>query len=158
MSAGPVDLRDPGLDAAAVRRALDLAPHPEGGFYRETWRDEPEGGGRGAGTAILFLLEQGRDSHWHRVDAAEIWLWHAGAPLALSLSPSGIGADLIRLGPDLAGGQHLQGLVPAGAWQAARTLGAWTLVSCIVAPAFRFPASSLRRRAGDQRPMRDAVA
>jgi predicted cupin superfamily sugar epimerase len=128
-----VDLRDQNLPAEAVREALGLAPHPEGGHYRELWRDQPEGGGRGAGTSILFLLAAGECSHWHRVDAAEIWLWQAGAPLRL-----GIGTEELVLGPDAGGGQMLQAVVPAGAWQAARSLGGWSLVSCIVAPAFEF--------------------
>ena len=133
-----MDLRDPGLSAAAVADALGLAPHPEGGHFRETWRDRPEGGGRGAGTAILFLLAAGESSHWHRVDADELWLWHAGAPLALALSADGRATDTRRLGPDLAEGESLQLLVPAGCWQRATSLAAWTLVSCVVAPAFEF--------------------
>jgi predicted cupin superfamily sugar epimerase len=128
-----IDLRDPALPAAAVRAALGLVPHPEGGHYRETWRDQPEADGRGAATSILFLLEAGERSHWHRVDAAELWVWQAGAALRL-----GIGQQALRLGPDLAAAEGLQGVVPAGAWQSAESLGAWTLVSCIVAPAFEF--------------------
>lgn len=118
-------------------RALDLRPHPEGGHYRETWRDAPEGGGRGAATAILFVLAAGERSHWHRVDAAELWLWHAGAPLRLELS-DGQARERRLLGPDLTTGATLQAVVPAGRWQAAASLGAWTLVSCVVAPAFQF--------------------
>ncbi len=128
-----IDLRDPALPADAVRAALGLLPHPEGGHYRELWRDAPAHGGRGAATSILFLLAAGERSHWHKVDAAEIWLWQAGAPLALGLA----GAEQ-RLGPDLAAGEMLQAVVPAGAWQAAASLGNWSLVSCIVAPAFEF--------------------
>jgi predicted cupin superfamily sugar epimerase len=133
-----INLRSDGLTAAAVVEALGLIPHPEGGYYRETWRDRPTGAERGAGTAILFLLADGMESHWHRVDAAELWLWQAGSPLALSLSQSGEGADMIRLGPDLSSGERLHGLVAPGCWQAARTLGPWTLASCLVAPAFSF--------------------
>ncbi len=133
-----IRLDDPGLDAASVIRALDLRPHPEGGHYRETWRDLPLDGGRGAATAILFLLAAGERSHWHRVDAAELWLWQGGAPLRLALSADGQGEEARLLGPDLASGAVLQGVVPAGWWQASETLGAWTLVSCVVAPAFRF--------------------
>lgn len=128
------DLRDPATSAEAVIAALGLRPHPEGGHYRETWRDVPPGDGRGAGTAILFLLRAGERSHWHRVDAAELWLWQAGAKLRLLREP---GPDLV-LGPDLAAGEALQGLVPPHHWQAAEPLGAWTLVTCTVAPAFRF--------------------
>jgi hypothetical protein len=129
-----IDLRDPGADAASVIRALDLRPHPEGGHYRETWRDTPADGGRGAGTAILFLLAAGESSRWHRVDAAELWIWQAGAPLALTLAPGGEAT----LGPDLRTGAMLHRIVPAGVWQAARPLGAWSLCCCVVTPAFRF--------------------
>lgn len=129
-----IDLRDTGSDAAGVIQALGLGPHPEGGHYRETWRDVPAAGGRGASTAILFLLRDGERSHWHRVDAAELWLWQAGAPLLLEVA----GQAVIRLGPDLAAGETLQGHVPAHAWQAARSTGPWTLCSCVVAPAFEF--------------------
>lgn len=128
-----IDLRDPTLTAARLRAALNLAPHPEGGHYRELWRDSPQDGARGAATSILFLLEAGERSHWHRVDAVELWLWQGGAALEL-----GIGLEAIRLGPDLGAGEQLQAVVPAGAWQAARPLGAWSLAGCVVAPAFRF--------------------
>jgi predicted cupin superfamily sugar epimerase len=129
-----IDLRDTSLDEAAVRAALGLMPHPEGGHYRELWRDRPADGGRGAGTSILFLLAAGEVSAWHRVDAAEVWLWQAGAPLHLGMADRAA----VRLGPDLAAGEALQAVVPAGVWQAARSLGAWSLVSCVVAPAFEF--------------------
>jgi hypothetical protein len=129
-----IDLRDPGIDAAQVIAALDLHPHPEGGHYRETWRDTPAGGGRGAGTSILFLLRADEVSRWHRVDAAELWLWQAGAPLSLSLSPGGE----TTLGPNLGDGSLLQRVVPAFVWQSARSKGFWTLVGCVVTPAFRF--------------------
>ena len=136
-----IDLRDPTLDVRSVADALGLAPHPEGGRYREVWRDRPTDGGRGAGTSILFLLAEGERSHWHRVDAAEIWLWQAGAPLQLQIHASS-GRREARLGPDLGGGERLQAVVPADAWQAARSLGgrggSWSLVSCVVAPAFEF--------------------
>ena len=128
------NLRDPATPADTIITALGLHPHPEGGHYRETWRDTPADGTRGAGTAILFLLRAGERSHWHRVDAAELWLWHAGAPLRLLRQP---GPDL-TLGPNLAAGETLQGLVAPHAWQAAEPLGAWALVSCTVSPAFRF--------------------
>jgi len=128
-----IDLRDPSLTASAVAEALGLSPHPEGGRYREIWRDRPTEGGRGAGTSITFLLGREEFSHWHRIDAAEIWLWQAGAPLLLEIDDR-----TVRLGPDLAGGETLQAVVPAGAWQAARPRGAWSLVACVVAPAFEF--------------------
>lgn len=128
-----IDLRDPTLAAEAVKEALALRPHPEGGHYRELWRDSPAEGGRGAASSILFLLEAGERSHWHRVDAAELWLWQGGAALEL-----GIGRETLRLGPNLAVGEALQAVVPKAAWQAARARGPWSLVSCIVAPAFEF--------------------
>ncbi len=133
-----IDLRDPSARAETVVRALGLAPHPEGGFYRETWRDVPPDGGRGCSTAILFLLGVGDVSHWHRVDADEIWLWQAGAPLVLTLSPDGHDAAAYRLGPNAAAGESFQHVVPRGHWQSATSLGGWTMVSCIVAPAFQF--------------------
>ena len=114
---------------------LDLGPHPEGGWYRQTW-EGPQVGGRASGTAILFLLKAGEASHWHRVDADEIWLWHAGAPLALRMGRDR--AVTVTLGPDVLGGQSPQAIVPAGDWQAARSLGEYSLVSCTVSPGFRF--------------------
>ena len=136
-------LRDPALAGAAVIAALDLRPHPEGGHFRETWRDAPADGGRGAGTAILFLLQTGERSHWHRVEAAEIWLWQAGAPLALQLSADSRRIEQQRLGPAAGAGESLQAVVPAGVWQAAVSLGAWSLASCVVAPAFDFAGFTL---------------
>jgi predicted cupin superfamily sugar epimerase len=124
-------------DADRIIAALDLAPHPEGGWYRQTWM--ADGPGRPSGTAILFLLKDGEQSHWHRVDAAEIWLYHAGAPLILSLAETGAGpARETLLGGDVLGGETPQAVVPAHHWQAARTTGAYTLVSCTVSPGFRF--------------------
>lgn len=138
-----MNLRDPALAGAAVIAALDLRPHPEGGHFRETWRDAPADGGRGAGTVILFLLQAGERSHWHRVDAAEIWLWQAGAPLALQLSADSRRIEQQRLGPAAGAGESLQAVVPAGVWQAAVSLGAWSLASCVVAPAFDFAGFTL---------------
>ncbi|WP_419758345.1 cupin domain-containing protein [Acidisoma sp.] len=132
-----MNLRDQALAAEAVAAGLDLAPHPEGGFYRETFRDgDPVG--RGAATAILFLLPQGVISHWHRVDALEIWVWQAGAPLLLEIAAPDAAAVADRLGPDLSAGERLQQTVPVQHWQRAQSLGSWSLVSCIVAPAFQF--------------------
>ncbi|PPD42975.1 MAG: cupin [Methylocystis sp.] len=125
------------LAAEEVARLLDLAPHPEGGFYRETFRDPREVDGRSVGTAIYYLLPEGQVSAWHRVDAGEIWHWHAGAPLELSLHEEGR-RSVLRLGADLLAGERPQGVVPAGVWQSARSLGAWTLVGCTVAPGFEF--------------------
>jgi predicted cupin superfamily sugar epimerase len=121
--------------AEDIIRKLELLPHPEGGWYRQTWVG-PLVQGRASGTAILFLLKAGERSHWHRVDADEIWLWHGGAPLVLSLGVDT--ATEMTLGPDVLGDQVVQAVVPAGWWQAARSTGEWTLVSCTVSPGFRF--------------------
>jgi predicted cupin superfamily sugar epimerase len=127
------------LTAAEIIRLLDLKPHPEGGHFRETFRDPRDiGGGRAASTAIYFLLARGERSHWHRVDAVEIWHWHAGAPLELEISQSAGKIESLMLGGNLAAGERPQGVVPAHAWQAAQTLGDWTLVGCTVAPGFDF--------------------
>ncbi len=127
------------MGAQEVVDRLGLERHPEGGWFRETWRHDPGDGGRGAGTAILYLLGDGEHSHWHRVDADELWHFHAGAPLALGRSPDdATPAATDLLGVDLAAGESPQLRVPAGWWQAARTTGAFTLVSCTVSPAFRF--------------------
>jgi predicted cupin superfamily sugar epimerase len=125
------------VDAEAVLDALALEPHPEGGYYRETWADE-------ACTAIYFLLRAGEASAWHKVrDRVEIWHFYAGAPLQLRLDEKGPGTAatrVVELGNDLGAGHRPQVVVPAGAWQAARTLGDWTLVGCTVAPPFTFDA------------------
>ncbi|MGE0722864.1 MAG: cupin domain-containing protein [Alphaproteobacteria bacterium] len=123
--------------ADAVIAALGLRPHPEGGHFVETYRHVPPGGGRGASTAIYFLLRAGERSHWHRVDADEVWHWHAGAPLALSTFEDGRIVER-RLGPDVVAGDRPQAVVPAQVWQSAVSLGDWTLVGCTVAPAFEF--------------------
>jgi len=131
------DFRNDALSVQDIRAALNLAPHPEGGWYTETYRDIPANpAARGAATAILFLLAADEKSAWHRVDAAEIWLWHAGAPLELCSGDMEAPATtyLGPLWPD----QKLQAVIPAHVWQSARSTGAWTLVSCIVAPAFSF--------------------
>lgn len=133
---------------------LNLQPHPEGGHYAETFRDAPDAHGRARSTAIYFLLRAGERSHWHRVDAAEIWLWHAGAPLTLHISENTRDQRAITLGPDLAAGQRPQAIAPAQAWQAAESQGAWTLVSCIVAPGFVF--SGFELAASDWSPGADA--
>ena len=132
-----MNLRDPRLAADAVAATLGLAPHPEGGFYRETFRDG-DLSARGSATAILFLLPQSVISHWHQVDALEIWVWQAGAPLLLEIAAPGAAAAGHHLGPDLSAEELLQKTVPVQHWQRAQSLGAWSLVSCIVAPAFLF--------------------
>lgn len=129
------------MTAAEIVALLDLQPHPEGGWFRETFRDEAEvRPGRAASTAIHYLLETGQRSHWHRVtDAAEIWTFNAGDPLELLIAASGADEpERHVLGADLKAGHRPHAVVPAGAWQAARPLGAWTLVTCTVAPGFVF--------------------
>lgn len=127
------------MNADGVIDALGLRPHPEGGHYRETFRDQPAGGGRGAITAIYYLLKAGERSAWHRIDATEIWHYHAGAPLRLDITQED-GGDVrsLTLGTDFAAGQVAQGVVPPYVWQSAGSLGCWTLVGCTVAPAFMF--------------------
>ena len=125
-------------DADRLIRALNLKPHPEGGYYRETFRDSNvDDKGRSRSTAIYFLLARGERSHWHRVDAVEVWHYYAGGALILQISDDN-GTRSIRLGPDLAAGEVPQAIVPAHAWQAAETTGNWTLVGCTVAPGFEF--------------------
>jgi len=126
------------MTADEIIRQLGLQPHPEGGHFRETFRDAPaSGSGRAASTAIYFLLRAGERSRWHRVDAAEVWHFYAGAPLKLGVFRDQH-ASTVRLGPDLAAGEQPQAVVPTGAWQQAESLGAWTLVGCTVAPGFEF--------------------
>ena len=134
------------MTADAIIAALGLEPHPEGGWYVQTFEDAPGLDGRARSTAIYFLLKAGERSHWHRVDATEIWHWHAGGPLRLLIQDQ---SDLI-LGPDLKAGQRPQGIVPAGAWQAAEPLGDWTLVGCTVSPGFDF--SGFELAPPDERP------
>ena len=117
---------------------LRLEPHPEGGWYRETWRAVETVAVRSAGSAILFLLEEGAPSHWHRVDADEVWAWHGGAPVELVISDGAGAVDSIRLGMDPGRGEVPQAVVPAGAWQSARAVVRWALISCIVVPGFTF--------------------
>jgi len=126
------------MDADEVIRALELQPHPEGGWYRETWRAPTTAGRRPSSTGIHFLLRAGERSHWHRVDGDEIWLHHAGAPLLLSTADADSTVVDRTLGGDVTSGQHPQLVVPAGHWQAAESLGEWTLVSCVVVPGFSF--------------------
>ena len=131
--------------AATLIEQLDLSPHPEGGWYRETWAAPALENGRAGGTAILFLLKAGERSHWHTVDAEEMWIWQGGDPLTLRLAPGDTGpVSDITLGGDVAAGEQLQGLVPTGEWQAAEALApgegrhGYSLVSCVVVPGFDF--------------------
>jgi hypothetical protein len=124
--------------AAEIIARLALRPHPEGGHFRETFRDRRrDGNGRSLSTAIYFLLARGERSHWHRIDAVETWHYYAGHALTLQIADAG-GQRSIRLGPDLAAGEEPQAIVPAQAWQAAESRGDWTLVGCTVAPGFEF--------------------
>jgi len=127
------------MTADEIIAHLNLAPHPEGGHYRQTWVADASGDQRPAGTCIYFLLKAGERSHWHRVDATEIWHYYAGAPLVLSIAETDKGpARAVILGPDLQAGETPQAIVPTGHWQAARSTGDWTLVGCTVSPGFRF--------------------
>lgn len=128
----------------AIIARLGLEPHPEGGWYRESWRAPTVGEERASATMIWFLLEAGQRSHWHRVDATEIWLWHSGSPLRLSMAAeAGAGVEDILLGGDLMAGELPQYIIPPNYWQAAESDGAWTLVSCAVSPGFEFAGFSL---------------
>ena len=133
------------LSAADIIARFDLRPHPEGGHYRETFRDaRTDASGRSVSTAILFLLMRGERSHWHRVDAAEIWHHYAGATLSLEIVDSNHRRS-VKLGSDIAAGETPQAIVPAHAWQAATSTGDWTLVGCTVAPGFDFAGFELAR-------------
>lgn len=135
-------MADPQAQALIAR--LQLQPHPEGGWYRETWRAPAPTGERAGGTAIHFLLEAGQRSHWHRVDAAEIWLWHAGSALLLSTAPGDAGpVSTLRLGGDVLRGEAPQHVIAAHHWQAAEADRGWALVSCVVAPGFDFAGFTL---------------
>lgn len=126
-------------DADRIIAELGLTPHPEGGYFKETFRDVAGDGARARSTAIYFLLKAGEVSRWHRVDAVEVWHWYAGAPLMLSTAPpDGSGRAMLRLGPAVLDGERPQGIVETGHWQQAWSLGAWTLVGCTVAPGFEF--------------------
>ena len=125
------------ITPAQIIERLDLRPHPEGGWYHETVRRSASGGGRDAMTAIHFLLDHGQRSHWHRVDADELWLWHAGAPLLLRIAEAD-DRTTYRLGANVLAGHQPQVLVPTGAWQAAEAIEGWSLVSCVVVPGFEF--------------------
>jgi predicted cupin superfamily sugar epimerase len=129
----------PAPDAQTIIERLGLRPHPEGGHYRETFRDDAkDDAGRPRSTAIFFLLCLSEVSEWHRIDATEVWHYYAGAPLVITLSPNGHGVSAHHLGPDVMAGQTPQIVVPPHCWQTATNLGAWTLVGCTVAPGFDF--------------------
>jgi len=127
------------LTAADVIRLLDLKAHPEGGHFREMFRDMRQvENSRAASTSIYFMLTRGERSHWHRVDAVEVWHWYAGAPLEIEIAQNEGRIERVALGNDLASGQRPQAIVPAHAWQAAQSSGDWTLCGCTVAPGFDF--------------------
>jgi predicted cupin superfamily sugar epimerase len=126
------------MDAEAIIAALGLLQHPEGGWYREIHRSAAARNQRAAVTSIYYLLKASEHSHWHRVDAEEIWHFHAGAALELSISSDGVDSSSYRLGLNFAQGERPQIIVPKGAWQSARSLGTFTLVGCTVAPGFEF--------------------
>ena len=132
------------MTVEAIIGALSLEPHPEGGFFRETFRDSRVINGRAASTAIYYLLAKDQLSHWHRIDASEVWHWYGGAPLALSLR-QGERVETQRLGCNLLEGERPQLVVPAGVWQSAESLGEWTLAGCTVAPGFDFSGFELAR-------------
>ncbi|MFN4167715.1 MAG: cupin domain-containing protein [Pannonibacter phragmitetus] len=128
-----------GFTAAEIIETLGMQPHPEGGYYAETFRDPAcDASGRAASTAIYFLLPEGVLSRWHKVDAVEVWHWYGGAPLELLISDGEGPVELVTLGSDLAAGQRPQAVVPRHAWQQAQSLGDFTLVGCTVAPGFTF--------------------
>ena len=133
-----------GSKARSLIHSLGLQPHPEGGWYRETWRADAAPGERAAATAILFLLEQGQRSHWHKVDATELWLFHAGSALRIEIAGSDDGpVQAVRLGPDVPAGEQPQVRIAPGEWQSATADSGWALVSCIVSPGFEFEGFTL---------------
>lgn len=124
--------------AKSLIQALDLAPHPEGGWYKETWRADADPDTRAVGTAIYYLLEADQFSHWHRIDSTEIWHWYAGAPLSMTVSANGHDAQSLHLGPEISLGQRPQFIIPPNWWQTATSLGQWSLMGCTVSPGFEF--------------------
>jgi len=134
------------MKATDIIARLELKPHPEGGYYRETFRDsraDPQG--RARSTAIYYLLGRGDRSQWHRIDAVEIWHYYSGAALTLQIANDGCAPHTITLGPDVGAGERPQAIVPVGAWQTAETNGDWTLVGCTVAPGFEFASFELAK-------------
>ena len=131
-------------EASTIIARLELKPHPEGGYYRETFRDgRADAHGRARSTAIYYLLARGDRSQWHRIDAVEVWHYYSGAALTLRIANEGCTPHTITLGPDVAAGQRPQAIVPEGAWQSAESTGDWTLVGCTVAPGFEFASFEL---------------
>ena len=141
MAGDPKD--EPALSPDAIIRLFGMIAHPEGGWYAETFRAPAAPGERAPVSAIYFLLRQGERSHWHTVDASELWLWHAGSPIQLHLSVDGGQAEAVLLGASLQTGERPQFVVPQGAWQSAESTGSWSLASCVVAPGFQFSGFTL---------------
>lgn len=150
MTTNPRKNTSPAPSAAAIISRLGLSRHPEGGWYAETFRDAASAGERPQSTAIYYLLQKGERSDWHRIDAVEIWHYYAGAPLVLHIADDA-GVRAATLGGDVLNGETPQGVVPRGAWQAAESLGDWTLVGCTVAPGFEFAGFELAPAGFDPR-------
>ena len=131
-------MEDPQQDARTIIESLCMKPHPEGGWYVESYRAPSAPGVRSPASTIYFLLQAGERSHWHTVDAIEVWLWHLGSPLRLHVSEDGQSTTTVTLGNDILQAEQLQAAVPQGAWQSAECPGGWSLVSCVVAPAFEY--------------------
>ena len=134
------------MDADYIISYLKLTEHPEGGWFKETFQSKETSNGRSNSSLIYFLLKENENSHWHRVtDADEIWLWHLGDPLLLSYSDERSTKE-ITLGPDLNNNEKLQAVIPKSIWQKAKSNGAWSLVSCVVAPAFSFDGFEMAKK------------
>ena len=134
------------MDADYIINYLDLIEHPEGGWFKETFQSKETSNGRSNLSMIYYLLKENENSHWHRVtDADEIWLWHLGDPLLLSYSDERSTKE-ITLGPDLNNNEKLQAVIPKSIWQKAKSNGAWSLVSCVVAPAFSFDGFEMAKK------------
>ena len=134
------------MDAEYIINYLKLTEHPEGGWFKETFQSKETLNGRSNASLIYYLLKENENSHWHRVtDADEIWLWHLGDPLLLSYSDERFSKE-ITLGPDLKNNEKLQAVIPKSIWQKARSKGAWSLVSCVVAPAFSFDGFEMAKK------------
>ena len=134
------------MDANYIINYLKLTEHPEGGWFKETFQSKETSNGRSNSSLIYYLLKENENSHWHRVtDADEIWLWHLGDPLLLSYSDEQASKD-ITLGPDLKNNEKLQAVIPKSVWQKAKSKGAWSLVSCVVAPAFSFDGFEMAKK------------
>lgn len=140
------------ITAKDIIEQLQLAPHPEGGFYRRTFCNAEGPGDRGKMSTIYYLLEQQGFALWHRFDADEMWFWHAGSPMTLEIGKNQTAEQTHLLGPDITAGQSPQLLIPANHWQRAKSNGAWSLVSCAVSPGFLFENLDLHIESRNNRP------